>query len=124
MSQDIHQTTEPTPTSAGRDRFAARCAIQATRGIDDDESPGFCGSDRDHGYAEERPSHPDFICRGLAEAAEWIIAGMTYREGEQPMIVAERVKIPGGPDNQGAVSSPFTITVNAVPAASLVPSGG
>ncbi len=35
-----------------------------------------------------------------------------------------RVKIPGGPDNQGAVSSPFSIKVNAVPAASLVPAGG
>jgi hypothetical protein len=33
--------------------------------------------------------------------------------------VTVRVKIPGGPDNQGAVSSPFTITVNAIPASSL-----
>jgi hypothetical protein len=30
-----------------------------------------------------------------------------------------RVLIPGGPDNQGAASAPFTITVTAVPAASL-----
>jgi len=56
----------------------------------------------DHGYAEERPSRPDFICRGLAEAAEWIIAGMAWREGEQPMTVAERVKIfADGADIQG-----------------------
>ena len=34
------------------------------------------------------------------------------------------MKIPGGPDNQGAVSTPFTITVNAIPAAALVPAGG
>jgi hypothetical protein len=33
--------------------------------------------------------------------------------------VTVREKIPGGPDNQGAVSSPFTITVNAIPASSL-----
>ena len=35
-----------------------------------------------------------------------------------------RVKIPGGPDNQGAASAPFTITVTQIPAAALVPSGG
>ena len=35
-----------------------------------------------------------------------------------------RVKIPGGPDNQGAASAPFTITVKQVPAAALVPAGG
>jgi hypothetical protein len=35
-----------------------------------------------------------------------------------------RVKIPGGPDNQGAVSAPFTITVKGIPVAALVPSGG
>jgi transaldolase len=47
----------------------------------------------DHGYAEEGPSRPDFVCHGLAQAAEWIIARMTCPEGEQPMSVAERVKI-------------------------------
>jgi hypothetical protein len=35
-----------------------------------------------------------------------------------------RVKIPGGPDNQGAASAPFTVTVKQIPAAALVPSGG
>ena len=35
-----------------------------------------------------------------------------------------RVKFPGGPDNQGAVSSPFKITVNLIPASALVPSTG
>jgi hypothetical protein len=38
--------------------------------------------------------------------------------------VVVRVKVPGGPDNQGAVSAPFTITVNAISTGSLVPAGG
>jgi hypothetical protein len=43
-----------------------------------------------------------------------------YEAGTQVV----RVKIPGGPDNQGAVSAPFTITVTAISPAALVPAGG
>ena len=32
-----------------------------------------------------------------------------------------RVKIPGGPENEGAASPPFTITVTPAPAAALAP---
>ena len=32
-----------------------------------------------------------------------------------------RVRIPGGPENQGAASPPFTITVTPAPAAALTP---
>ena len=42
----------------------------------------------------------------------------------EPGTVNVRVKVPGGPDNQGSVSQVFAITVNAVPASSLVPAGG
>jgi hypothetical protein len=34
-----------------------------------------------------------------------------------------RVKIPGGPENEGAVSAPFTIQVTPAPASSLTPEG-
>jgi hypothetical protein len=34
-----------------------------------------------------------------------------------------RVKIPGGPENEGAVSAPFTIQVTPAPAAALTPEG-
>lgn len=34
-----------------------------------------------------------------------------------------RVKIPGGPENEGAVSTPFTIQVTPAPAAALTPEG-
>jgi hypothetical protein len=42
----------------------------------------------------------------------------------QPGTEAVRVKIPGGPDNQGAASSAFTITVNAISPAALTPASG
>ena len=42
----------------------------------------------------------------------------------EPGTVAVRIKVPGGPYNQESVSQVFTITVNAIPAASLVPAGG
>jgi hypothetical protein len=42
----------------------------------------------------------------------------------QPGTKVFRVRIPGGPENQGAVSAPFTITVTPVSPASLPPSTG
>jgi hypothetical protein len=35
-----------------------------------------------------------------------------------------RVAVNGGPENQGAATPPITVTVNAIPAAQLVPTGG
>ena len=42
----------------------------------------------------------------------------------EPGTAVVRVKIPGGPDNEGAVSTTFTITVNAISPAALVPTSG
>ena len=42
----------------------------------------------------------------------------------EPGTVNVRIKVPGGPDNQENVSQVFAITVNAIPAASLVPASG
>ena len=39
----------------------------------------------------------------------------------EPGVKVFRVKIPGGPENEGAASNPFTITVTPAPAAALVP---
>jgi phage protein U len=39
----------------------------------------------------------------------------------EPGVKLFRVKIPGGPENEGATSTPFTITVTPAPAAALVP---
>jgi hypothetical protein len=39
----------------------------------------------------------------------------------EPGVKVFRVKIPGGPENEGAASTPFTITVTPAPAAALAP---
>ena len=39
----------------------------------------------------------------------------------EPGVKVFRVKIPGGPENEGAASTPFTITVTPAPAAALLP---
>jgi hypothetical protein len=56
----------------------------------------------------------------VAPGSTYSIPQAFYEAGK----VTVRVKITGGPDNQGAVSSPFTITVNPIPASSLVPANG
>ena len=56
----------------------------------------------------------------LAPGSQYAIAHAFY----DPGTVVVRVKVPAGPDNQGAASAPFTITVNAVPTATLVPPAG
>ncbi len=75
-----------------------------------------------------------YLQRENASGDEWHIIGVatvgansTYSLTQpffEPGTEVVRVKIPGGPDNQGAVSTPFTITVNAISPAALVPSSG
>ncbi|MEA2297474.1 MAG: hypothetical protein QOF77_410 [Solirubrobacteraceae bacterium] len=53
-----------------------------------------------------------------------VAAGSTYTIVHRVFVPGAkvfRVRIPGGPENQGAVSAPFTVTVTPAPAASLPP---
>jgi phage protein U len=55
-----------------------------------------------------------------------IAAGSTYSIAHMvfdPGLNVFRVKIPGGPENQGAVSQPFTVSVSRAPAELLRPEG-
>lgn len=57
---------------------------------------------------------------------ETVGAGSTYsivHRVYDPGTKVFRVKIPGGPENEGAVSAPFTILVTPAPAAALTPEG-
>jgi hypothetical protein len=53
----------------------------------------------------------------VATGSTYSIRHMVYDAGTKVF----RVKIPGGPENEGAASAPFTIVVNAAPLSALVP---
>jgi phage protein U len=55
----------------------------------------------------------------IAVGSTYSIAHMVF----DPGLNVFRVKIPGGPENQGAVSQPFTVSVNRAPAELLRPEG-
>ena len=81
-----------------------------------------------------KTGHAIYLQRQNASGTGWHVIALSTVGGNSTYDITQafydagtvvvRVKIPGGPDNQGAVSSPFTITVNAIPAASLVPAAG
>lgn len=57
---------------------------------------------------------------------ETVGAGSTYsivHRVYDPGTKVFRIKIPGGPENEGAVSTPFTVQVTPAPAATLTPEG-
>ena len=53
----------------------------------------------------------------IGQGSAYSIAYAPYQTGSQVF----RVRIPGGPDNEGAVSQTFTIVVTPAPAAALTP---
>jgi phage protein U len=108
---------------------AALTAQASATTINQGQSVTFSGT-----VAPDKTGHSIYLERLNAAGTAWHVIAVSkvgsnssysitqsfYASGTQSV----RVKLPGGPDNQGAVSSPFTITVNAVPLATLVPSGG
>ena len=55
----------------------------------------------------------------VGAGSAYSIAHMVYAAGTK----VYRVRIPGGPENEGAASAPFTIQVTPAPAAALTPEG-
>lgn len=86
------------------------------------------------GVAPDKTGHAIYLERQNATGGDfhtvqvaYVAAGSTYsivRRVFEPGTKVFRVRIPGGPENQGAASPPFTITVTPVPAASLPTTSG
>ncbi len=55
----------------------------------------------------------------VGSGSAYSIAHTVYTAGTK----VYRVRIPGGPENEGAASTPFTIQVTPAPAAALLPEG-
>ena len=108
---------------------AALTAQASTTTINQGQSVTFTGT-----LAPDKTGHVIYLERLDAGGDAWHIiassvvgANSTYSITQSFFQVGTetvRVKLPGGPDNQGAASSPFTITVNAIPASALVPTSG
>ena len=108
---------------------AALTAQASTTTVNQGQSVTFTGT-----LAPDKTGHVIYLERLDAGGDAWHIiassvvgANSSYSITQSFFAVGTetvRVKLPGGPDNQGAASSPFTITVNAIPASALVPTGG
>jgi hypothetical protein len=82
----------------------------------------------------DKTGHVIYLQRENAAGDAWHIIGQATIAANSTYTITHsffelgtevvRVKIPGGPDNQGAVSSAFTITVNPISPAALVPTSG
>jgi hypothetical protein len=82
----------------------------------------------------DRTGHVIYLQRENAAGDAWHIIGSATIGANSSYTITQsffepgaevvRVKIPGGPDNQGAASVPFAITVNPISPAALVPAGG
>jgi phospholipase C len=109
---------------------AAALTAQATATtINQGQSVTFTGT-----IAPDKTGHSIYLERLNAAGSAWHVIALTKVGSNSSYSITQsffaigtetvRVKLPGGPDNQGAVSSPFAITVNAIPVASLVPASG
>jgi hypothetical protein len=108
---------------------AALTAKASTTSINQGQSVTFTGS-----VVPDKTGHVIYLQLENAAGTAWHIIGATTVGSNSSYTLTQaffepgtdvvRVKIPGGPDNQGAVSSPFTITVNAISPAALVPASG
>ena len=107
----------------------ALTAAASTTTINQGQSVKFTGS-----VVPSKIGHVIYLQRQDAPGGSWHIIGVAFvgansmyslsQQFFQPGTDVVRVKIPGGPDNQGAVSSPFTITVNPISPAALTPASG
>lgn len=97
--------------------------------INQGQSVTFKGS-----VAPDKTGHTIYLQRLNAAGTAWHVIALATIGSNSSYTITQtffqagsevlRVKIPGGPDNQGAASTPFTITVKQIPAAALVPAGG
>jgi hypothetical protein len=107
----------------------ALTAKASATSVNQGQSVTFTGS-----VAPDKTGHVIYLQRENAAGNAWhVIASATIGANSTYTITQSfyetgteivRVKIPGGPDNQGAVSAPFTITVSAISPAALVPAAG
>jgi hypothetical protein len=126
-------TTGPTGKNRSAVLFigvqAALTAQASSTTINQGQSVTFSGT-----VTPDKTGHAIYLERLNAAGDAWHLiavgtvgANSTYSITQPFFVVGSetvRVKLPGGPDNQGAVSVPFTITIDAIPASSLVPSSG
>ena len=107
----------------------ALTAQASTTTINQGQSVTFTGS-----VDPDKTGHVIYLERQNVSGGEWHIIGQATIGANsdytltqpffEPGNVVVRLKVPGGPDNQGAASQPFTITVNAIAPAALVPASG
>jgi hypothetical protein len=108
---------------------AALTAQASSTKINQGQSVTFSGT-----VTPDKTGHAIYLERLNAAGNAWHLlavgtvgANSTYSITQSFFVVGSetvRVKLPGGPDNQGAVSTPFTITIDPIPVSSLVPSTG
>ncbi len=130
-SQGRKHTSRPLQKGAGKSssvlfegvKDALTAAVSATS-VPAGQTITFTGA-----VAPDKTGHVIYLQRQNATGGDFhtvqvahVGAGSTYTLTHrvfEPGTKVFRVLIPGGPENQGAASAPFTITVTAVPAASL-----
>jgi hypothetical protein len=107
----------------------ALTAAASTTNINQGQSVTFTGS-----VVPSKVGHVIYLQRQDGTGGQWHIIGLAFVGANSKYSLTQtffepgsdvvRVKLPGGPDNQGAVSAPFTITVHAISPAALTPASG